>query len=96
MASAMEEPGDLKYGKEASGVTWMKSVGSESSGEAEHHEGVWTVCAAFRCDVRRFRRFKAEQGPEADRPGSLLFLRREESLEVTAGGHATPRGAQLF
>jgi len=96
MASAVEEPDDPKYGKEPSEATRKTSVRSESSGEAEHHEGVWTVCAAFRCDVRRFRRFKAEQGPEADRPGSLLFFRREESLEVTAGGHATPEGAQLF
>lgn len=50
MASAMEEPGDPKYGKEPSGATRKTSVGRERSGEAEHHEGVWTVAAALRCD----------------------------------------------
>jgi len=50
MASAMEEPDDPKYGKEPSEATRKTSVRSESSGEAEHHEGVWTVAAAFRCD----------------------------------------------
>ena len=39
---------------------------------------------------------QGDQSPAADRPGCLLFLRREESLEVTARGSATPKGARLF
>lgn len=69
-----------------------QSVDGESSGGATNTEG---ACLA-RAPARAFPPSRGDQSPVAGRPGCLLFLRREESLEVTSGGQLAPRGVQLF
>jgi len=69
-----------------------QAAGGEGSVGAEHHEGAgysWTP-------VHTYPQQQGDESPVAGRPGCLLFLRREESLEVTSGGHSALRRVRLF